>query len=58
MSIKTSSIVETMNYYTIPEIEVKREFYENKFNNILNDHINESKKHKESDLKLAIFFLL
>ena len=56
MSIKTSSIVETMNYYTIPEIEVKREFYENKFNNILNDHINESKKHKESDLKLAIFF--
>jgi hypothetical protein len=35
MSIKTSSIVETMNYYTIPEIEVKREFYENKFNNIL-----------------------
>ena len=56
MSIKTSSIVETMNYYTIPEIEVKREFYENKFNNILNDHNNEMKKHKESDLKLAIFF--
>ena len=58
MAIKSDSIVKNMNFYSIPEIEQKIKIFENKFNVILNDHINELNKHPENDLKLAIFFSL
>ena len=56
ISIKTESIVNTINYSKNPEIECKNTFYEKKFNDIFNDHIKELSKHKESDLKVALYF--
>lgn len=58
VSIKIDSIVKNTSFISIPEIEQKMELYQNKFNTILDDHNNELKRHKENDLRLAIYFSL